>query len=128
MAAGTSPCIAYLQGNAGADTVPLDRALDDWQALMTPAVMAEVRSDPELPSEVSQMLLDLPLTQIPARPLAQGGGVVGQGPGTTPEGAARGCADRAELHRTRHSSAHGPAWAHSQAPVNLDDREYRLGR
>ncbi|HEY7333769.1 MAG TPA: PIN domain-containing protein [Bryobacteraceae bacterium] len=39
----------------------LDRALEDRQALLPPAVLTEILSDPRLPREVSDMLTELPL-------------------------------------------------------------------
>ena len=64
MAADTSTWVGFLQGDGGADTDLLDEALKDRQVLMAPAVLAEVLSDPKLPSEVSDALLDLPLIAI----------------------------------------------------------------
>lgn len=66
IAADTSTWIAYLQGDSGEDTGLLDRALADRQVLMTPAVLTELLSDPELPAEVSERLLDLPLIETQA--------------------------------------------------------------
>ena len=56
--------IGFLQGDGGQDADLLDRALQDRQVLMAPAVLTEVLSDPKLPSEVSQSLLELPLIEI----------------------------------------------------------------
>jgi hypothetical protein len=64
IAADTSTWIAYLQGDGGEDTELLDRALRDRQVLMTPVVLTEVLSDPKLPSEVAQILSDLPLMEV----------------------------------------------------------------
>lgn len=61
IAVDTSTWIAFLQGDGGKDAELLDRALRDRQVLMAPVVLTEVLSDPKLPSEVSQTLLELPL-------------------------------------------------------------------
>jgi len=60
IAADTSTWIAFLQGDGGEDADLLDKALQDRQVLMPPAVLTEVLSDPKLPAEVSQTLSDLP--------------------------------------------------------------------
>jgi predicted nucleic acid-binding protein len=64
IAADTSTWIAYLQGQTGDDTRALDRALDDRQVLLPPAVLAELLSDPKLPDDVRTALLDLPLIRV----------------------------------------------------------------
>jgi predicted nucleic acid-binding protein len=64
IAADTSTWIAYLEGRDGEDVVLLDGALRDRQVLMPPVVLAEVLSDPRLPSSVSESLLQLPLIEI----------------------------------------------------------------
>jgi len=64
IAVDTSSWIAFLEGDAGADTELLDRALQDRQVLMAPVVLAEVVSDPKLPAGVLQTLSDLPLLEI----------------------------------------------------------------
>ena len=64
IAVDTSTWIAFLEGDAGEDTELLDRALQDRQVLMVPAVLTEVLSDPKLPSEVSRTLAELPLIEI----------------------------------------------------------------
>jgi predicted nucleic acid-binding protein len=66
IAADTSTWIAYLEGDAGEDVDLLDRALKDRQALMVPAVLAELLSDPELPAGVAKTLSEIPLIQIAA--------------------------------------------------------------
>ena len=66
IAADTSTWIAYLEGAMDDDTQLLRRALMDKQAVMVPAVLAELLSDPELPAEVAASLFDLPLIQITA--------------------------------------------------------------
>lgn len=64
IAVDTSTWIAFLQGDSGADVELLDGALKDRQVLMAPVVLTEVLSDPELSSEVSGTLLDLPLIEV----------------------------------------------------------------
>ena len=64
IAADTSTWIAYLQGEGGEDAELLDRALQDRQVLMAPAVLTEVLSDPKLPSEVTETLSELPLIEV----------------------------------------------------------------
>ena len=64
IAVDTSTWIAFFQGERGEDAELLDRALQDRQVLMVPAVLTEVLSDPKLPKEVSQTLADLPLIEI----------------------------------------------------------------
>jgi len=64
IAADTSTWIAYLQGRPGEDVRLLDAALEDRQVLMPPAVLAELLSDPMLPSEVADSFLDLPLIDV----------------------------------------------------------------
>jgi len=63
IAADTSTWIAFLQGDRGEDADLLDRALGDRQVLMPPAVLTGLLSDPKLPPEVSQSLLELPLIE-----------------------------------------------------------------
>jgi predicted nucleic acid-binding protein len=64
IAVDTSSWVAFLQGDAGEDVELLDRALQDRQVLMAPAVLTEVLSDPKLPAEVSQTLSELPLIDV----------------------------------------------------------------
>jgi len=64
IAADTSTWIAFFEGEDGEDVEILDRALRDRQVLMAPVVLTEVLSDPNLPSPVSESLLQLPLIEI----------------------------------------------------------------
>ncbi|MGO9240131.1 MAG: PIN domain-containing protein [Bryobacteraceae bacterium] len=64
IAVDTSTWIAFLQGDRGRDTDLLDSALRDRQVLMLPVVLTEVLSDPKLPSDVSQTLVELPLVDL----------------------------------------------------------------
>lgn len=63
IAADTSTWIAFLEGSVGEDVRLLDRALEDRQVVMIPAVLTELLSDPKLPAAVSQTLLDIPLIE-----------------------------------------------------------------
>ncbi len=64
IAADTSTWIAFLHGDEGEDTRLLDRALEDRQVVMVPAVLTELLSDPKLPSSVAETLKDVPLIEI----------------------------------------------------------------
>ena len=64
IAADTRTWVAFLEGGAGDDTEQLDRALEERQVVMVPAVLTELLSDPELPPEVSEMLLQIPQMEI----------------------------------------------------------------
>ncbi len=64
IAADTSTWIAFLQGGKGEDAELLDRALEDRQVLMLPAVLTELLSDPELPSGVAETLSEVPLIEL----------------------------------------------------------------
>jgi predicted nucleic acid-binding protein len=66
IAADTSTWIAFLEGSVGEDVRLLDRALEDRQVVMIPAVLTELLSDPKLPAAVSQTLLDIPLIETDA--------------------------------------------------------------
>jgi len=67
IAADTSTWIAFLQGDSGKDVQLLDSALDDRHVLMPPAVLAELLSDPKLPSSIAGSL-----TKVPEIEIAQG--------------------------------------------------------
>ncbi|MCE5310916.1 MAG: PIN domain-containing protein [Acidobacteriales bacterium] len=56
------PCRRPRDG--GEDTNLLDRALQDRQVLMVPVVLTEILSDPSLPPDASQPLLELPLVEV----------------------------------------------------------------
>ena len=64
IAADTSTWVAYLEGGADEDTLLLDRALEDRQVVMVPAVLTELLSDPKLPSGVAKTLSEVPLMEI----------------------------------------------------------------
>ena len=63
IAADTSTWIAYLQGASGEDVEMLDRALQDRQIVMAPAVLTELLSDPNLAPPVRELLTDVPLME-----------------------------------------------------------------
>jgi predicted nucleic acid-binding protein len=64
IAADTSTWVAFLEGSGGEDTQLLDRALEDRQVLMVPAVLTELLSDPKLPSGVAETLSGLPMIEV----------------------------------------------------------------
>jgi predicted nucleic acid-binding protein len=64
IAADTSTWIAFLEVGQGADIEMLDNALEAHQLLMVPVVLAELLSDPKLPSSVAEILSELPLIEI----------------------------------------------------------------
>jgi len=64
IAVDTSTWIAFFEGDVGADVELLDKALQDRQVLMVPAVLTELLSDPKLPAEASRILLGLPLIDV----------------------------------------------------------------
>ena len=66
IAADTSTWIAFLQGGEGEDVDLLDRALQDRQVLMVPAVLTELLSDSKLSPGVSRTLSELPLIEVTA--------------------------------------------------------------
>jgi predicted nucleic acid-binding protein len=66
IAADTSTWVAFLEGAKGEDAELLDRALQERQVLMVPAVLTELLSDPALPSSVAGTLSDVPMIEIEA--------------------------------------------------------------
>ncbi len=64
IAADTSTWIAFLQGEGGEDAELLDKALEDRQVLMAPAVLTELLSDPKLPPPVAATLSEIPLIEM----------------------------------------------------------------
>jgi predicted nucleic acid-binding protein len=64
IAADTSTWIAFFEGGAGEDTQLLDKALEDRQVVMVPAVLTELLSDPKLPIGVAETLSVVPLIEI----------------------------------------------------------------
>ncbi len=64
IAVDTSTWIAFFQGEDGEDIRMLDRALEDRQVLMPPAVLTELLSDPKLPTALADSLAEIPLVDI----------------------------------------------------------------
>jgi predicted nucleic acid-binding protein len=64
IAADTSTWVAFFESGAGKDTQLLDKALEDRQVVMVPAVLTELLSDPKLPVGVAETLADVPLIEI----------------------------------------------------------------
>jgi len=64
IAADTSTWIAFLEGEGGEDVHLLDKALEDRQVLMAPAVLTELLSDPKLPSAVADTFSEIPLIEL----------------------------------------------------------------
>jgi predicted nucleic acid-binding protein len=64
IAVDTSTWIGFLQGDTGRDTELLDRALQDRQVVMVPAVLTEILSDPNLTAGTARTLCDLPLIEL----------------------------------------------------------------
>jgi hypothetical protein len=64
IAADTSTWIAFLEGRAAADVQLLDQALEARQIVMVPVVLAELLSDPKIPSTVAETLSEVPLIAI----------------------------------------------------------------
>jgi predicted nucleic acid-binding protein len=60
----SSSWIAYLSGQAGEDSELLDFHLRRHSLLMAPVVLAELLSDPQLPSTVEHALLRIPLMEL----------------------------------------------------------------
>ena len=64
IAADTITWVAFLEGGTGEDAELLDRALADRRVVMVPVVLTELLSDPELPSDVSEILLQVPHMEL----------------------------------------------------------------
>jgi predicted nucleic acid-binding protein len=64
IAADTSTFVAFLEGKNGRDVQLLDKALEDRQVLMVPAVLTELLSDPKLASGVAETLSEVPMIEI----------------------------------------------------------------
>jgi predicted nucleic acid-binding protein len=64
IAADTSTWVAFLEGGKGEDVELLDRALLERQILMSPIVLTDLLSDPNLPASVAGTLSDVPLIEI----------------------------------------------------------------
>jgi predicted nucleic acid-binding protein len=64
IAADTSTWVAFFEGSSGEDAQLLDRALEDRQVVMLPVVLTELLSDPKLPSDVAEIISEVPLVEI----------------------------------------------------------------
>lgn len=64
IAVDTSSFVAYLSGLQGPDVDMVDQSLLDKQVVFPPPVLTELLSDPKLPPEVRQLILDVPLLVI----------------------------------------------------------------
>lgn len=64
LALDTSSVIAYLSGEEGRDVEQVGDALEQKRALLPPAVLAELLSDPKLPKPVAALLQDIPRLEI----------------------------------------------------------------
>ncbi len=104
IAADTSTWIAFLQGGKGEDAELLDRALEDRQVLMVPAVLTELLSDPEVPSSVAETLSEVPLIEIKTGCCQRAEVLRAKVLAKAPRSALRRCADCPELCRPWHSS------------------------
>ena len=82
IAADTSTWVAFLQGDDGDDAQLLDKALEDRQVLMVPAVLTELLSDPKMPAHVAQTLAQLPLIEIESGYWQRAGALRAQVPAT----------------------------------------------
>jgi predicted nucleic acid-binding protein len=64
IAVDTSTWVAFLDGDAGKDTRILDKALEDQQVVMVPAVLTELLSYAKLPTVLAQTLAGVPMIEI----------------------------------------------------------------
>jgi predicted nucleic acid-binding protein len=64
IAVDTSTWVAFLEGAPGDDADLLDKALQDRQVVMVPAVLTELLSDPKRPENVAKTLSEVPLIEI----------------------------------------------------------------
>lgn len=65
IALDTSSLVAYLSGTAeGPDVNLLDQALRDRLAVLPPVVLSEILSDPKLPAQARNYLMQLPLLAV----------------------------------------------------------------
>lgn len=63
IALDSSSLIHYLAGSRAADTAAVDTALAESQACLPPVVLSELLSDPKLPGELVDLLLQVPLLE-----------------------------------------------------------------
>jgi predicted nucleic acid-binding protein len=64
IAADTSTWLSFFEGGSGNDVELLDRALQDRQVVMAPAVLTELLSAPNLSPAISGSLGELPLLEV----------------------------------------------------------------
>jgi predicted nucleic acid-binding protein len=64
IAGDTSTWVAFFKGQQGEDVRLLDKALEDRQVVMVPVVLTELLSDPQISSNVTNTLVEVPLIEI----------------------------------------------------------------
>jgi predicted nucleic acid-binding protein len=64
IALDSSSLIAFLEGAGGSDTQLVEQTLIDHQACLPPAVLTEILSDPKLPKDVRELLLQVPRLEV----------------------------------------------------------------
>lgn len=64
IAADTSSLVAFLEGETGSDVAAIESALSSMSLFLPPPVLAEILSDPGLPTEVKDLLKVFPLLEI----------------------------------------------------------------
>lgn len=64
IAVDSSTVIAYIQGDSGIDVQLLETCIGSNELVLPPVVLAEVLSDPKLPSTHSSLMRSLPLLEI----------------------------------------------------------------
>jgi predicted nucleic acid-binding protein len=64
IAVDSSSLIAYLSGDGGRDAEAVDMTLRQGQAILPPAVLAELLSEPQLSPGIAAMLEEIPLLAI----------------------------------------------------------------
>lgn len=60
----TSSLIAFLEGETGADIDLVDQAFSDEIGVIAPVSLSEILSDPELPRNVRDTILQLPILPV----------------------------------------------------------------
>jgi predicted nucleic acid-binding protein len=64
IAVDTSSWSAYLGGEAGDDVGAVDRALEHGNAVLPPAVLSELLSNPKLGSKATNLFIRIPLLEL----------------------------------------------------------------
>jgi predicted nucleic acid-binding protein len=67
IALDTSSVVAYLSGASGRDVEAVEIAFAERQAVLPPAVLSELLSDPKLPPAPAQLLKQLPILPVTDR-------------------------------------------------------------